>query len=53
MDEASVSELANLPPLHRDPFDRLRICQARRFGLTMVTVDRAISAYPVALLDES
>src|SRR2546421_5252375 len=28
IDEASVAQLANLPPLHRDPFDRILICQA-------------------------
>lgn len=47
VDEASVARLAGLPPLHRDPFDRLLICQALEHGLTFVTVDDAISAYPV------
>jgi len=28
LDEASVSQVANLPPIHRDPFDRMLICQA-------------------------
>lgn len=34
-----------LPPLHRDPFDRLLIAQARRRGLTLVTADRLVLAY--------
>jgi PIN domain nuclease of toxin-antitoxin system len=27
-DEMSVVQLAELPPLHRDPFDRMLVCQA-------------------------
>jgi PIN domain nuclease of toxin-antitoxin system len=50
LDEASVKQLAQLPPLHRDPFDRMLICQAIEHGLTLVTVDPAIRAYSVALL---
>jgi PIN domain nuclease of toxin-antitoxin system len=47
LDEPSVAELAQLPPIHRDPFDRMLICQALRHGLTIATVDEAIRAYPV------
>jgi PIN domain nuclease of toxin-antitoxin system len=50
VDEADVFELAGLPSLHRDPFDRLLICQAIRRGLTIVTADRAILAYPATFL---
>src|SRR3954471_6185752 len=32
LDEESVSELIRLPPIHRDPFDRMLICQALRHG---------------------
>ena len=28
LDEGSVKQLGQLPPLHRDPFDRMLICQA-------------------------
>lgn len=48
--ETSVIQLMKLPPLHRDPFDRLLICQALEHDLTIVTVDKAIRAYPVKLL---
>jgi PIN domain nuclease of toxin-antitoxin system len=51
VDEASVARLANLPLLHRDPFDRLLICQALEHQLTLVTVDRKVAAYPVPVLD--
>jgi len=50
LDEASVSQLANLPELHRDPFDRMLICQAIEHGLTIVTVDQALRVYPVTVL---
>jgi PIN domain nuclease of toxin-antitoxin system len=35
-----------LPPLHRDPFDRMLVAQARTEGLTLVTHDPAIRTYP-------
>ena len=36
-----------LPPLHRDPFDRLLIAQATALNLRIVTADPAIVQYPV------
>jgi PIN domain nuclease of toxin-antitoxin system len=39
-----------LPRHHRDPFDRLLIAQAQLEGLTLVTTDRALAVYDVALL---
>ena len=47
IDEATIAFLPKLPVLHRDPFDRLLVCQALQHGLTLVTVDAAIQAYPV------
>ncbi len=47
IDEATIGFLPKLPLLHRDPFDRILICQALQHGLTIVTVDTAIIAYPV------
>ncbi len=46
IDEASIIQVANLPLLHRDPFDRLLIGQALEHSLTLVTVDPVIQAYP-------
>lgn len=48
VDEASVAQVARLPLLHRDPFDRLLIGQALQHGLMLVTDDTAILAYPSA-----
>ncbi|GAA3283121.1 type II toxin-antitoxin system VapC family toxin [Dactylosporangium vinaceum] len=39
-----------LPPIHRDPFDRMLIAQAQLEGLTLVTRDTHIQKYDVALL---
>ncbi len=50
VDEGGMPYLAALPPLHRDPFDRLMLAQALQHGLTVVTVDADVSAYPVPLL---
>ena len=40
----------DLPPHHRDPFDRLLIAQARCEGLTIVTNDHVFTAYNVPIL---
>jgi PIN domain nuclease of toxin-antitoxin system len=50
LDESTVMQLAKLPPLHRDPFDRMLICQALQNGLTIATVDAAVRAYPVSTM---
>jgi PIN domain nuclease of toxin-antitoxin system len=52
LNEACTSQVARLPAIHRDPFDRMLIAQAIEFGLTMVTADAAIRAYPVAVFLE-
>lgn len=47
LDEAVVRHLPALPSWHRDPFDRMLICQAIEHGLALVTPDRSIQRYPV------
>jgi len=41
-----VLAVANLPPLHKDPFDRLLIAQATVEGMTLITTDPLVAAYP-------
>ncbi|MCW5958810.1 MAG: type II toxin-antitoxin system VapC family toxin [Pyrinomonadaceae bacterium] len=48
--ENAIKELPNLPALHRDPFDRILICQALANHLTIVTVDSQIINYDVPCL---
>ncbi|ADB31483.1 PilT protein domain protein [Kribbella flavida DSM 17836] len=45
-----AQEAGALPLLHRDPFDRMLVAQARIEGLTLVTRDSAIHAYDVPVL---
>ena len=43
-----VLEVGRLPALHRDPFDRLLVAQARVEELTLMTADRTVAGYPVS-----
>jgi PIN domain nuclease of toxin-antitoxin system len=45
--EEDIFQLAKLPPIHRDPFDRMLICQAISRGLTIITPDSHVRQYPV------
>jgi PIN domain nuclease of toxin-antitoxin system len=47
IDEASTLRLDTLPALHRDPFDRIIVCQAIEHAMTVVTPDERIASYPV------
>ena len=35
-----------LPPIHRDPFDRVLVAQATVEGITLLTVDKVLARYP-------
>jgi PIN domain nuclease of toxin-antitoxin system len=50
LDEAAVAQLAELPALHRDPFDRMLVCQAQAHNLTLASADPLVRQYSVALL---
>ena len=41
-----ILAVANLPPLHKDPFDRLLIAQATVEGMTLLTADPSVAGYP-------
>lgn len=43
--EHAVATLG-LPPLHKDPFDRLLIAQAQVEGITLLTSDSIVAQYP-------
>ncbi len=48
LDEKAVFNLTRLPNYHRDPFDRMLVCQAIANDLTVLTSDELIMQYPVA-----
>ena len=35
-----------LPPIHKDPFDRLLVAQAQIEAVTLLTADRIVARYP-------
>lgn len=47
LDEDATLYLTKLPDLHKDPFDRILICQAIVAGLIILTPDELITQYPV------
>ena len=39
-----------LPPMHKDPFDRILVAQARVEGMLLLTVDKAVAKYGEGIL---
>lgn len=50
LEARAVFHLSHLPDHHRDPFDRMLICQAIEHGLTIMTSDKLITQYPVSTI---
>jgi PIN domain nuclease of toxin-antitoxin system len=51
LNEEEAVYAPNLPQLHKDPFDRMLICQAIVQGLTILTPDLQIRQYPLVQTD--
>lgn len=47
VDEESSAVLGKMPDIHRDPFDRMLICQAIANQMIILTPDPLIAQYPV------
>jgi PIN domain nuclease of toxin-antitoxin system len=45
-----AAEASSLPPIHRDPFDRMLVGQARCEGLTLISQDDVLQDYDVPVL---
>lgn len=45
--EEEALAASRLPPLHKDPFDRMLVSQAILYDLTILTPDAQIRQYPV------
>ena len=41
-----AAAVAHLPPVHKDPFDRLLVAQAMIEGMILVTADAGLTHYP-------
>lgn len=51
IDLEHVLDVYGLPPIHKDPFGRLLIAQARRESMTVLTADPELSKYQIQTLD--
>jgi PIN domain nuclease of toxin-antitoxin system len=47
LEEEATLHLTRLPEMHKDPFDRMLICQAIVRGLVILTPDELIMQYPI------
>ena len=50
LNEEMALQVRTLPRVHRDPFDRMLVCQAIEHQLALVTVDPIIEQYPARFL---
>jgi PIN domain nuclease of toxin-antitoxin system len=50
IEQRHALQVAELPHLHRDPFDRLLVAQALVEDLVLLTADPEVARYPVELL---
>ncbi len=46
IDGRHVCQVNFLPPIHKDPFDRLLVAQAQVEALTLLTMDARLAGYP-------
>ncbi|MDF1521387.1 MAG: type II toxin-antitoxin system VapC family toxin [Trueperaceae bacterium] len=51
IESAHALAVADLPPLHRDPFDRMLVAQAQHLGVPIATADPLVAAYDVEVLE--
>jgi len=47
LSEQDTSHLCKLPTPHKDPFDRMLVCPAIEYSLTILTPDPLITQYPI------
>jgi PIN domain nuclease of toxin-antitoxin system len=45
-----TTAVGGLPPLHKDPFDRLLLTQAKIEDISLLTSDTILSAYPAPVI---
>ncbi len=43
---AHTVAIDSLPPIHKDPFDRILVTQATVEGITLLTADALVAQYP-------
>jgi PIN domain nuclease of toxin-antitoxin system len=40
-----VLAVSSLPPIHKDPFDRILVAQSRTEGVSLLTADKTLARY--------
>ena len=50
LSEQDTFHLLKLPTHHKDPFDRMLVCQAIEHSLTILTPDSLVTQYPIRSL---
>lgn len=50
INSSHAMSVATLPEVHKDPFDRMLLAQTQVEGVTLMTADRQLGGYPVALI---
>ena len=45
-----VLAINSLPPIHKDPFDRMLLAQAKAEGIALLTSDRFLAKYPAPVI---
>ena len=50
LSEQDTLHLCKLPTPHKDPFDRMLVCQSIEHSLTILTPDHLITQYPIRYL---
>jgi PIN domain nuclease of toxin-antitoxin system len=48
---AHAEQAPDLPPHHRDPFDRMLVAQAQVESLVLVSADRSLRPYDIEIID--
>jgi len=46
IESAHAVAVDTLPPIHKDPFDRILVAQAWTEGITLLTADPLVAQYP-------
>src|SRR5688572_17410433 len=49
LSEQAALHVPQIPQLHRDPFDRMLVCQSINESMPIMTPDRLVSQYPVTV----
>ncbi|EAR23335.1 type II toxin-antitoxin system VapC family toxin [Nitrococcus mobilis] len=48
---AHTAQIGQLPEIHRDPFDRMLVAQARSENLALLSADPHVARYPVNVIE--